>query len=849
MGIMRNRQIPRAVLLSCAILLMSQPAPAGYSGGEGTARAPYRIATAKDLIYLSDTPADWDKSFILTDDIDMAPGLAGRRVFPWAMIAPDNSAEEDGFQGSAFTGTLDGNNHAIRNLTISGKSYLGLFGQLGAEAEVRNLALLDTSVTGSGAHIGGIAGHNNGGQVVRCSCSGAIHGSYFVGGLLGDNRGIVNDSQSTARVSGDMHLGGLAGHNGGRISDCSSEAIVEGTENTGGLVAYNTGEVYRSLSAAAVHGVNDVGGLVAENYGEVRNSRSTGTVDGASNVGGLVGHSGGSIVAGLNAALVTGRMDVGGLVGDNNGGVFACSSSGSVRGQENVGGLVGHNNGQDSVSGPAGHRDIYSSIFCCYSTGPVIADVRVGGLVGANSGTIVDSYSSGPVTGRWKAIGGLVGYNDWLGIVSNCYWDKASSLQSASDGGTDLSTTRMQDRQTFLQAGWDFVGESANGLHQTWQIPAGGGCPILSILNGWEPPAPAGQGTPSDPYQISTAMELASLAYRSQTACCKLTTNLDLSGITWSIAVVPQFRGSFNGNGFAITDLTVSGVSYLGLFGRLSDQAEVRDLAVLDACIRGIGGRVGTLAGHSQESHAADCQSEGEVDGYECVGGLLGSSYYGSVADSISDVTVTGYSLVGGLIGDNMGDVNNSRSIGRVIGNDYAGGLVGLNEGISLSASYSTAAVSGRTFVGGLVGSNWFGDITNCYSSGDAAGIESVGGLAGQNTGAINRCYVTGVPAGSLNVGGLVGDNNGGITASFWDIETSGRTNMCSGQGTNAWGCNDAFGKTTAQMRTAETFLHAGWDFFDEAGNGTDDLWWILEGHDYPRLFWQLPVDSSLPGQ
>jgi len=30
------------------------------------------------------------------------------------------------------------------------------------------------------------------------------------------------------------------------------------------------------------------------------------------------------------------------------------------------------------------------------------------------------------------------------------------------------------------------------------------------------------------------------------------------------------------------------------------------------------------------------------------------------------------------------------------------------------------------------------------------------------------------------------------------------------------------------------------WDFVDETANGTDDIWWILEGQDYPRLRWEL---------
>ena len=46
-------------------------------------------------------------------------------------------------------------------------------------------------------------------------------------------------------------------------------------------------------------------------------------------------------------------------------------------------------------------------------------------------------------------------------------------------------------------------------------------------------------------------------------------------------------------------------------------------------------------------------------------------------------------------------------------------------------------------------------------------------------------------------------------------------------------------GKTTAEMQTAKMFLDAGWDFAGETANGTEDIWWILEGKDYPRLWWE----------
>jgi hypothetical protein len=60
-----------------------------------------------------------------------------------------------------------------------------------------------------------------------------------------------------------------------------------------------------------------------------------------------------------------------------------------------------------------------------------------------------------------------------------------------------------------------------------------------------------------------------------------------------------------------------------------------------------------------------------------------------------------------------------------------------------------------------------------------------------------------------------------------------------------ARGCDDNDGKTTARIYTAVTFLRAAWDFIDEPGNGTADVWRALEGHDYPRLSWQLPAEGA----
>jgi hypothetical protein len=74
-----------------------------------------------------------------------------------------------------------------------------------------------------------------------------------------------------------------------------------------------------------------------------------------------------------------------------------------------------------------------------------------------------------------------------------------------------------------------------------------------------------------------------------------------------------------------------------------------------------------------------------------------------------------------------------------------------------------------------------------------------------------------------------VGDGGGGVEASFWDVQSSNQAASAGGTGL-----------MTSEMQLADTFLSAGWDFIDELENGVDDIWWIDEGSDYPRLWWEL---------
>lgn len=87
-----------------------------------------------------------------------------------------------------------------------------------------------------------------------------------------------------------------------------------------------------------------------------------------------------------------------------------------------------------------------------------------GGLVGRNVlGSVTTSYTIGEVSDR-GSIGGLISSN-FAGETTNCFWGIETSGQAESAGGTGLSTVQMMDKNTFLNAGWDFV--------DTWSISAG----------------------------------------------------------------------------------------------------------------------------------------------------------------------------------------------------------------------------------------------------------------------------------------------------------------------------------------------------------------------------------------
>lgn len=280
-------------------------APYGYGGGTGIAEDPYQISTADEFVAIAYHQEDFDKHFILMQDIDLA-GIDPNRIVPI------------GNPAFPFCGVFDGGNHTVYNFCCvpDGESYLGVFGSV-AGGHIERLHLVDAEV--AGLHCVGMLVGDNQGTIASCSVHGRCSGSQYVGGLTGGNQNTIIDSRCAGVVAGGWAVGGLVGQNMGDVISCGFDGQVTAGDSVGGLV-----------------GRHDYGATI-------RASRAEGAVSGSRTVGGLVGYNYGSTTSSYAICVVAGTSDyIGGLVGSNPGNQVAyCYSAGTVLGSKYVGGLIG----------------------------------------------------------------------------------------------------------------------------------------------------------------------------------------------------------------------------------------------------------------------------------------------------------------------------------------------------------------------------------------------------------------------------------------------------------------------------------------------------------------------------
>lgn len=214
-------------------------APDGVT--EGTKENPYKISTAEDLQWMAnqvnnDNLNYGGKYYVLENDITLS--------------GTDNHVAI-GTKQSPFRGTFDGQFHTIDGInfttTLQGA---GLFGYVDFGATVKNVGVINSSISASGLegkNVGGIVG-NNAGLIENCYTTGSLSGISTVGGIAGNNTGdavslkggTIRNCYSIAEINSDSPntLGGIAGKTeyGAAIVNSYAVNTLVGKVSDGGTV-------------------------------------------------------------------------------------------------------------------------------------------------------------------------------------------------------------------------------------------------------------------------------------------------------------------------------------------------------------------------------------------------------------------------------------------------------------------------------------------------------------------------------------------------------------------------------------------------------------------------------------
>ena len=269
---------------------------------------------------------------------------------------------------------------------------------------------------------------------------------------------------------------------------------------------------------------------------------------------------------------------------------------------------------------------------------------------------------------------------------------------------------------------------------------------------------PEGSGTEEDPYQVSTATELAYFAYKTQIQGQEsydyivLTDDIDLAGYDWlpmgrARGTNTGFRGTFDGQGHTISNLNVnvSGIAKnteYGLFGLVDSGAVIKNFSIVSGQVNGFDNNTGAVAGYIWSATIENVTNYVNVVGATNVGGIVGQlTRSTTISNAINNGNISGTHRVGGIVGGTEAVVA-TRSLlgvantGTVTAYDCTGGIIGYGYSISISGAYNsyTATVEGDigAYTGGIAGYLF----QNCIVEGavntaDVIGKRCVGGIVG----------------------------------------------------------------------------------------------------------------------
>ena len=254
---------------------------------------------------------------------------------------------------------------------------------------------------------------------------------------------------------------------------------------------------------------------------------------------------------------------------------------------------------------------------------------------------------------------------------------------------------------------------------------------VMAILmpyeGAWAQTKPAkGNGSVDNPYEISTAAELAwfrdYVNNESQYASATLTEDIDLSEfchaadattnteeLSWDpIGNGRMYCGTFDGNGKTIRNLYInSTIMYKGFFG-YANSGSIKNITFDNAKVKNTHyNGTGILAGVFEK-----CTIEN--------------------IKTLANCSVEGTYNTGGIAGTGTGNISNCENRAMVNGTNNVGGIVGNSSDNTISSCANYGAVTGtESNVGGMVGVFISGTIQNCANYGDISGADCVGNQIG----------------------------------------------------------------------------------------------------------------------
>ena len=233
----------------------------------------------------------------------------------------------------------------------------------------------------------------------------------------------------------------------------------------------------------------------------------------------------------------------------------------------------------------------------------------------------------------------------------------------------------------------------------------------------------------------------------------EVVSDINMQGVDFrGIGVDNNFQGTFNGNNYKISNLTINTTEgSVGLFAS-TYVAEINSVVLVDCDITGSKKDTAALAGTVQHTNINNCYVSGLVSGSDTVGAIVASLGSGcNVNSCYAACDVIGWKYVGGFVGITSGSniISDSYSECNVVAGGLAGGFAGKLTGrTSVINSYATGSVAGNITVGGFAGELYDNVTINGFYNKETTGQMTGVGTIGSE---VTNTVITGLTTSEMN--------------------------------------------------------------------------------------------------